>query len=226
MRRLERISMNRNPTPWDSTAEGSIKIASLNCAGFFPHLKDLMSDLRLMNGDIVQIQETSVTNENETDHLEFPNHRIDFINVGLGKGVATFVKNEMDFRKEEVAEEKLQIMKISLPDLDSINVYRSAGFSLLDAFEKIEEMIDEYKSTLISGDFNVCLKKNPNNELTRKLKENGFSQLVDSATHVEGGQIDHTYWRDSVGEWNEPHLETYSPYYSDHDGLLVTLVKR
>ena len=186
----------------------------------------MSSDLRLMNGDIVQIQETSVTDQNDVDHLEFADHRINFINVGLGKGVATFVKNDFEYKKEEIAEEKLQIMKITSKNLDSINVYRSAGHSLADTFNRIEETIDPHKATLISGDFNVCLQKNPSNELTKKLKEIGFSQLVNRATHVEGGHIDHVYWRDLHGDWTDPVLEMYSPYYSDHDGLLVTLVKR
>ena len=226
LRRLERISLNRNPTPWDLAAEGSIKIASLNCAGFFPHLKDLTTDLRLMKGDIVHVQETSITEENETDQLEFENHKINFINVGLGKGVATFVSKKIEYSKEETAQEKLQIMKISLEDLVSLNVYRSAGYCLANTFAKIEGMIDNRKPALITGDFNVCLQKNPRNELMRKMEEIGFSQLVDRATHVEGGHIDHVYWRDELGDWTDPLLEMYSPYYSDHDGLLVTLVKR
>ena len=123
-------------------------------------------------------------------------------------------------------EEKLQIMKICLEDLDLINVYRSAGKSLMDTFDKIEKMIDPGKATLITGDFNVCLKKNPDNEVTRKLTQIGFSQLIDRSTHIEGGLIDHTYWRNINGNWREPTVELYSPYYSDHDGILVTLVKR
>ena len=129
-------------------------------------------------------------------------------------------------RKEEMAEDKLQIMKLKLEDLDSISVYRSSGNSLEDTFVKIEEMIDHSKATLISGDFNACLKNNPNNHITKRLKEIGFSQLVDRATHVEGGHIDHVYWKDFSGYWKEPQLEIYSPYYSDHDALLITMVKR
>ena len=125
-----------------------------------------------------------------------------------------------------MVEEKLQIMKICLEDLDSINVYRSAGKSLMDTFDKIEEMIDPVKATLLTGDFNVCLKKNPENDLTRRLKQIGFSQLVDRSTHVEGGHIDHTYWKNVGDDWLEPTLEFYSPYYSDHDSILVTLTQR
>ena len=226
LKRLERNSLNRNPTPWDSEMKGSIKIASLNCAGFFPHLKDLTSDMRIMKGDIVHVQETSITEENTTDHLEFAEHSINFISVGLGKGIATLIKDEIEHSKDEIAEAKLQIMKINLRELDSINVYRSAGYCLKHTFARIEEMIDPCKATLITGDFNVCLKKTPQNDVTRQLENFGFSQLVERATHVEGGLIDHMYWRDINGDWTPPQLETYSPYYSDHDGLLITLVKR
>ena len=228
LKRLERISWNRNPTPWDSTLtrDKSIKIASLNCAGFFPHLKDLTSDSRLMKGNLIHLAETSITEDNTTENLLFEAHSINFVNVGQGKGVATLVQNEIEYRKQEMFEEKLQIMKICLEDLDSINVYRSAGKSLMDTFDKIEKMIDPGKATLITGDFNVCIKKNPDNELSRKLMEIGFSQLVDRSTQVEGGHIDHTYWRNFDDEWKEPTLEFYSPYYSDHDCILVTLTKR
>ena len=226
MKRLEKISWNRNPTPWDSVRNRSIKIASLNCAGFFAHLKDLTSDSRLMNGDVIHLVETSITDENTTDSLECKGHSINFINVGQGKGVAAFVKNDQEYRKEEMSEEKLQIMKIGLKDLVSINVYRSAGKSLADTFDRIKEIVDPGKATLITGDFNVCLMKNPENEVTRNLKRIGFRQLVDRSTHVEGGHIDHIYWRDSNSDWKEPQKEFYSPYYSDHDCLLVTLTRR
>ena len=118
-----------------------------------------------MKGDIVHVEETSITDENEIDHLEFENHKINFINVGLGKGIAAFVNNEIEYTKEEMAEDKLQLMKISSKDIDSVNVYRSAGCSLEDTFVKIEEMIDHSRPTLITGDFNVCLRKNPDNEI-------------------------------------------------------------
>ena len=227
LKRLERISLNRNPTPWDATCKkDTLKIASLNCAGFFPHLKDLAMDARLMKGDVIHLDETSITEENTTDNLKFEDHRINFVNVGKGKGIAAMIKNDLEYCREEIVEDNLQIMKISFKDLDSINVYRSAGKGLADTYDKIHETIDQSKVTLITGDFNVCLNKNPNNLVTMKLKKLGFTQLVDRCTHVEGGQIDHIYWKDLNRDWKDPKLEFYSPYYSDHDGLLVTLTKR
>ena len=49
--------------------------------------------------------------------------------------------------------------------------------------------------------------------------------MVTEATHIEGGWIDHAYWLDSARKWKTPALERYSPYYSDHDVLLITLEK-
>ena len=62
-----------------------------------------------------------------------------------------------------------------------------------------------------------------NNAITSSLIQQGFSQIVDKATHVMGGLIDHAYWKDISDRWYEPEIETFSPYYSDHDAVLVTL---
>ena len=108
-------------------------------------------------------------------------------------------------------------------------------------------MIDLSKATLITGDFNVCLKQNPSNNITTSLQKLGFKQLIGEATHILGnlgmvtffeenifitifwlidwlgGQIDHAYWRDPTNLMKDPTLELYSPYYSDHDAILITL---
>ena len=80
-------------------------------------------------------------------------------------------------------------------------------------------------ATLITGDMNLCLKKLPSNEITRRLLEKGFCQLVSESTHIKGGLIDHVYWLDSAKKWKKPNVERYSVCYSDHDILLITLNK-
>ena len=57
------------------------------------------------------------------------------------------------------------------------------------------------------------------------LKKLGFRQLVKNATHAEGGHIDHLYWLDRSGEWEEPVIERYSPYWSDHDVIGATITR-
>ena len=82
---------------------------------------------------------------------------------------------------------------------------------------------EEEKAILIVGDFNLCYMTNENNQVSKELKHYGFKQLMNHATHIQGGHIDHVYWRDISKMWMPPCLERYSPYYSDHDASLVTL---
>ena len=90
----------------------------------------------------------------------------------------------------------------------------------------MEKQINPERPTVITGDLNICLRKYNNNVLLTALTNCGFKQLQNEASHIQGGIIDHIYWRDPRGEWDEPHIERYSPYYSDHDGFLVTLTKK
>ena len=83
-------------------------------------------------------------------------------------------------------------------------------------------MISMQRPTIITGDLNACLDKEPRNLFTTVLNDLGFHQLVKSPTHVRGGRIDHAYARDPESQLVNLHLTRYSPYYSDHDSLCVS----
>ena len=89
----------------------------------------------------------------------------------------------------------------------------------------LESFLNKKKPTLVTGDMNVCFRQNANNAISNCLLKQGFIQLVEKATHVMGGSIDHAYWIDESEKWAMPKIEIYSPYYSDHDAILVTLEK-
>ena len=89
--------------------------------------------------------------------------------------------------------------------------------------KQLEDMIDDTKITVIGGDFNICVLKNPNNLLTTKLKELHFDQIVEQATHIEGGLIDHLYIKKRKGEDISWVVEVLPKYYSDHDCICVAL---
>ena len=93
-------------------------------------------------------------------------------------------------------------------------------------WNKVKKFINVKETTLITGDFNVCTVKDEGNAVTKMLQGLGFKQLVKDATHIQGGHIDHCYWLDKTKRWEWPQLELYTPYYSDHDCLLVTLKKK
>ena len=142
--------------------------------------------------------------------------------IGRGKGISTFINENEHFTSSFLAEDDLQIHKISFNEIDSISIYRSSSRSIIQSSATISKMIDRSRPTLITGDLNICLANEPNNMVTRILMKDGFSKLIDEATHILGGHIDHAYWKDPTGLIKKPEVETYSPYYSDHDAILIT----
>ena len=220
--RLKDISMNSNPSPWHQTInQNHRKIASLNCAGLLPHLKDLKVDPKLMQADTLALQEISLAE----DHVIplFSGFTMQVAGRGRGKGVATLQKDGGNWEEIGKSESKMQILKSTSKNLDVINVYRSSNKSLVEAADGIAEMVDAKNPTIIIGDFNVCVKKNYNNVITKRLENLGFHQLVQEATHIEGNVIDHVYWKNVNSIWEHPLIEHYSPYFSDHDSQLITL---
>ena len=73
---------------------------------------------------------------------------------------------------------------------------------------------------MIAGDFNICGTQEKRNVVSLYLERQGFSQVIEEATHIQGRVIDHVYVnrKDIIIE-----LQRYSPYYSDHDALLISL---
>ena len=52
------------------------------------------------------------------------------------------------------------------------------------------------------------------------MSKSKFNQLVEAATHIEGGLLDHAYLK-CVGDQREATVELCSNYYSDHDTVTV-----
>ena len=110
-------------------------------------------------------------------------------------------------------------------DVDVIGVYRSQDGNTSCLIEKLEALIDETKTTIIGGDMNICVLSSPNNNMTKQMQRKGFTQLVNKATHIEGGLIDHVYLKrceDHQYLWS---IEDFPKYYSDHDSIGLTVWK-
>ena len=197
--------------------------------GLRAHHQDLVADAKLLKGDILQFSETSLTGDINLEALQLPGFKSSHTVVANGKGISSYVKETtvQGHQIESFIGADFQVSVLSLPTVDCINVYRSSSASLVETANAIIERIKDDKPTLITGDFNVCTVKQPHNSITRGLLDLDFSQLVTKATHIRGGHIDHVYWRDSVQPvFRAPVVERYSPYYSDHDALLVTLITK
>ena len=226
LERLDRISINKNPTPWHQDTPDTLKLLSLNCAGLRAHMEDIKQDNTMLQANIIHLIETSLA-ENEESPLVLPSYNVHSLSVGKGKGIATYYTNSNSFAPEEdYITKKIQISKFSSPDLDVITVYRSDRGNPNELVGELLKIITDEKATLITGDFNICYLRIPKNQVSKGLQVRSFQQLADFPTHILGGLIDHVYWRDSNGQWEKPIIERYSPYFSDHDGICVTLKKK
>ena len=190
-----------------------------------PHFQDILQDNTLLEADIIHLNETSITEEEEND-IKLPGFNSHFISVGNGKGVVTFIKDSNFTHEQDLKAEYMQIVKFTSRKLDVINVYRSRNGNYVDLFHQLQRMTTrENKPMLVTGDFNICFHNNRNNRMSKGLEQDGFKQLVQEPTHIRGGHIDHAYWKDKTAVWKEPELDRYSPYYSDHDALCLTLTQ-
>ena len=112
-----------------------------------------------------------------------------------------------------------------MEDLDIITVYRSTDGNLGRLVNKLEDIINISKSTLVIGDMNICNKKMPTNELRKFLEDKTFKQVINKATHIEGGHLNHVYIM-NMGDFVEtPDIEIIPKYYSDHDSICIAWKK-
>ena len=142
LKRLEMISINRNPSTWYSK-ENVIHVASFNCNGLLPHIADMRRDNKLLNADLIQVQETSLfTDELGHTSCQISGYNGYFASVGNGKGVAAYTRKSMDF--DCIKEHNFQISMLRGGEgVDIINVYKSHGANDAKVMEALRQEIDE-----------------------------------------------------------------------------------
>ena len=189
-KRMEKVSINKNPSNWMNPKAAGLKVCSLNVKSLRCHIDDVKSDPALLQSDILCLQEIWLhPGEEEGEQYQLDGFHGHFTCVGPGKGVAVYVKKNKtaSYSYHAVSEPFLQLGRVSLPDLDVITVYRSQEERPLSAAHFLKEFINLEKTTLIIGDFNICPRRKPTNELTSFLSRQRFNQLVTLPTHIDGG---------------------------------------
>jgi ATP-dependent exoDNAse (exonuclease V) alpha subunit len=218
--KMNKRSINANPSDWDNESSKNMKVCSLNCAQLKPHIQDIQVDSTLKKSDIIHLQETWIEEGDENiDQLNVAEYDVQHIRVGKGKGITTYYSKKFKHVRDEVSQ-NYQITKYESKNVISINVYRSAKGSVDEVIEKIKSMQDPEKANIITGDMNICARKQRNSPLISSLLEEKYKLMTKTATHTRGGHIDHLYVKNA-----EAKLHLYSPYYSDHDALCVTVGK-
>ena len=184
-----RVSINKKPCNWMNPKAAGLKVCSLNVKSLRCHIEDVKSDPALLQSDILCLQEIWLhPGEEEGMQYQLPGFHGHFTCVGPGKGVAVYVKDKItSYSYQDISEPLLQLGRVSLGDLDIITIYRSQDEPPFRAAHFLEEIINLEKTTLVVGDFNVCPRRKPNNELTTFLSGQMFRQLVTLPTHIDGG---------------------------------------
>ena len=117
-------SLNNNPGEWDRLSVGKVRVAALNIARLQPHMADLSIDPTMLKADLIHLCETWVSQDLESmARFELEGFTAHFINVGNGRGIATYSRGDFHHR-QDVKEENFQITKFGNGTLDSIHIYR------------------------------------------------------------------------------------------------------
>ena len=170
-----------------------------------------------------------------THPYRLPNYNPNFINIGNGKGLASFSESEFQLEKNDF-EADYQLAKysfsflhytgISVP-IEIIGLYRSSTCTHDNTLlHNIKKMVDKNKISIICGDFNIRFQDTPRPFLVDEILKMNFNQLIDHPTHREGGIIDHLYTRrppqysDVLISW-----ELFAPFYSDHYAISIVINK-
>ena len=228
LKNLEAKSMNYNPPTWEQKIAENLNISLLNCRDIMTKFLDIKEDLMLRKSHIICLNETHLSDNDENrECLQLPDYKLKLNSAGIGKGLASYYKEEKFKFDQRKNIQKAQIMKLSSKECDVINIYRSHNAQISDDQTIIQEMskiIEKRKLTIICGDMNICYIQKRNNILLAFLESIGFQQLVDEATHIQGGHLDLIFSNHTAFSY-EIDVKIYSPYYTyrDHDAILLTV---
>ena len=137
-----------------------------------------------------------------------------------GKGLATFSKVGTN-NDVSLIDETFQLLKTEVKDITVISIYLSSDCSKL---ETVVDFIFKYKAEkcVVLGDFNFT--PDVSNVLTNHLQDWAFNQLVKLPTHIDGNILDHCYVSNALS--NSTFTDLHYVYYSDHQGILITITEQ
>ena len=201
LERLDKISLNKNPSKWEKEDKDAMKISSLSCRSLKKHHPDMISDAILLKSDIICLQEIWLESDEVIDDLKIPNYDLYLNSNGRGKGVAAYCRKGIFKHQIDIKRESMQLSKYSTDALDIIIIYRSQQGPYDDLNQIIEEIITEERPQLVVGDFNFCYLNNISNATRKYLERQQFAQMISEPTHIEGNLLDQAYlhsWRIGV----------------------------
>ena len=179
----------------------------------------MVNDPFIQKVDVMCLQETWLEENENTSLYEIPGFQSHFINLGRGRGIASYFKKYNYYH--EVKKNSFQISKLDLEQCEIISLYRSQE-EKGEIVKYISKMISAEIPTIILGDMNVNLLKENNHPMLKYFKEMKFTQHVQSATHQKGDMIDLVFSSSHFLQ-HKISIHKISIYYSDHDRIHVRI---
>lgn len=218
----------------------SITIAHLNINSLAAHIKDLKADFILCRSDIICITETWLSHRHSDSSVKidsfnilrvdrescYNSDQIDTSKLPYG-GVCSYTSVEWSLQP---LHDQYQTKRIEFEffnaERDSqsvliLHVYRPPWLTLKDFTRDLLQIMDKMNKlpTLIVGDININIFKEPNNLLLRTLAAKDFHQVVCHPTHVSGSCIDHIY----IKKEYIYDIRLLPVPYSQHAGIQVNI---
>ena len=191
----------------------SLRISYLNTRSLRAHLDDIIHCSELMSSTMLGIGETWLE---PGSSVELPSFHGTFLNIGRGKGLATFCKSPNNIQIQH--EDGACAMLGNICDIKVIFLYLSQGVDWSNVIAILDLWIQDSSPTVIMGDMNWHWTEDANHPMKNCLESKGLMQLVRGSTHDHGNCIDHIYVSQEVIALN-PIVQTLANYYSDHDTI-------
>ena len=219
--RMKKRSLNENSRPWEQQSVNNFKVAYHNIHSLQNKICDIKADKIFTHSDVLIFGETWIKDQADAPSLE----TFDVLanNIGRGKGLAVYYREDKATVEEIYTDEYLQMSAALNSKIHVIGFYRSAeDRSFITALEK---WIKPEKSYLLVGDMNICSKKEPNHYVFKALNRLGFKLMTKQPTHIQGGHIDQAWIKLHKEDCFEYDHSIYSPFYNctDHDAILITI---
>ena len=178
-------SLKLKDSEWFTPNFTGFLITTLKIRSLRKHFTDLTVDQTIMNSDFICITETHIQTNEESD-LQLPNYNAFFQSEGKGKGCVIYTHHSLGqpCNLRSVGTNKYQIMILTFPDIQVVNVYRSqsSNQTLKDIFNYLYDYMDFTRPLLITGDFNLAFNQKPKNYLSRKLWYSNLCQIFQTPT--------------------------------------------
>mgnify|MGYP001215842512 CR=1 FL=1 len=189
-----------------------LRITYLNAMSLLDHVKDVKQSSLLMSSTVLGLAETWMDPGSTVDLPEF---QATFENVGRGKGLAAFYKE--DVSTLQTSKPKVSAVKVTIFAIDVIFLYISQKAAWTDVLSILEEWLTPDVPTTVMGDMN-----DSTHQMKPFLESKGFQQMIRRATHDKGNCIDHLYLNQELLDL-QPKVEQQSVYFSDHDIITMSI---